>query len=61
MSYYGSQYRLYVPPSHLDDLKVKMTITTQRTTKEMELPTKPKRIVIFGATEIFAKENLYLL
>ena len=58
MSYYGSQYRLYVPPSHLDDLKVKMTITTQRTTKEMELPTKPKRIVIFGATGDLCKRKL---
>jgi len=58
MSYFGSQYHLYVPPSHLDDLKVKMTITTRRTTKEMEQPTKPKRIVIFGATGDLCKRKL---
>jgi glucose-6-phosphate 1-dehydrogenase len=58
MSYSGSQYHLYVPPSHLDDLKVKMYITTRRTTKEMEQPTKPKRIVIFGATGDLCKRKL---
>ena len=58
MSYYGSQYRLYVPPSHLDDIKVKRFITTRRTTKEMEQPTKPKRIVIFGATGDLCKRKL---
>ena len=58
MSYSGSQYHLYVPPSHLDDLKVKMYITTRRTTKEMEQPTKPKRIVIFGATGDLCKKKL---
>ena len=58
MSYYGSQYHLYVPPSHLDDLKVKYLITTRRTTKEMELPTKSKRIVIFGATGDLCKRKL---
>ena len=52
------QYHLYVPPSHLDDLKVKRFITTRRTTKEMELPTKPKRIVIFGATGDLCKRKL---
>ena len=58
MSYSGSQYHLYVPPSHLDDLKVKYLITTRRTTKEMEQPTKPKRIVIFGATGDLCKRKL---
>ena len=58
MSYYGSQYHLYVPPSHLDDLKVKMIITTPRIIKEMEQPTKSKRIVIFGATGDLAKRKL---
>ena len=58
MSYYGSQYHLYVPPSHLDDLKVKMTITTPTIIKEMEQPTKPKRIVIFGATGDLCKRKL---
>ena len=58
MSYSGYQYRLYVPPSHLDDIKVKRFITTRRTTKEMELPTKPKRIVIFGATGDLCKRKL---
>ena len=58
MSYSGYQYHLYVPPSHLDDLKVKRFITSRRTTKEMEQPTKPKRIVIFGATGDLCKRKL---
>ena len=58
MFYSGSQYHLYVPPSHLDDLKVKMTITTPTIIKEMEQPTKPKRIVIFGATGDLCKRKL---
>ena len=56
-SYYGSQYPLYVPPSHLDDLKVKRFITTRRTMMEMEPPTS-KRLVIFGATGDLCKRKL---
>ena len=55
-SYYGYPYRLYVPPSHLDDLKVKMTITTRTTTMETELLTRG--IVIFGATGDLCKKKL---
>ena len=56
MSYYGQHYPLYVPPSHLDDLKVKMTITNQMTMTEMEPLTKG--IVIFGATGDLCKKKL---
>ena len=56
MSYYGQHYRLYVPPSHLDDLKVKYRITTQTTMMEMEPLTKG--IVIFGATGDLCKRKL---
>ena len=56
MSYYGQQYPLFVPPSHLDDLKVKMTITTRTTTMETEPLTKG--IVIFGATGDLCKKKL---
>ena len=55
-SYYGYPYRLYVPPSHLDDLKVKMTITTRTTTMETEPLTRG--IVIFGATGDLCKKKL---
>ena len=63
MSYYGSQYRLYVPPSHLDDIKVKRFITTRRTTKEMEQHTNipdilTSQIVIFGATGDLCRRKL---
>ena len=54
--YYGQYYRLYVPPSHLDDLKVKYRITTQTTMMEMEPLTKG--IVIFGATGDLCKRKL---
>ena len=50
------QYPLYVPPSHLDDLKVKRYITNRRTTKEMEPLTRG--IVIFGATGDLCKRKL---
>ena len=55
-SYYGLPRPLYVPPSHLDDLKVKMTITNQMTMTEMEPLTKG--IVIFGATGDLCKKKL---
>ena len=57
MRYYGSQYPLYVPPSHLDDLKVKMITTTQTTMMETE-PLISRRIVIFGATGDLCKKKL---
>ena len=50
------QYPLYVPPSHLDDLKVKLYITNRRTTMETEQHTKG--IVIFGATGDLCKKKL---
>ena len=46
---------LYVPPSHLDDLKVKLRITTRKTMTETEPLTKG--IVIFGATGDLCKRN----
>ena len=56
MYYYGQHYPLYVPPSHLDDLKVKMTITTRTTMTETEQLTRG--IVIFGATGDLCKKKL---
>ena len=56
MHYCGYPYRSYVPPSHLDDLKVKMTTTTQMTMTETEPLTKG--IVIFGATGDLCKKKL---
>ena len=56
MSYYGQHYPLYVPPSHLDDLKVKRYTTTQTTIMETEQLTKG--IVIFGATGDLCKKKL---
>jgi glucose-6-phosphate 1-dehydrogenase len=63
MSYSGYQYRLYVPPSHLDDLKVKRFTTTLRTIKEMEQHTNisdilTSQIVIFGATGDLCRRKL---
>ena len=55
-SYYGLQRPLFVPPSHLDDLKVKMTITTRRTMTETEPLTRG--IVIFGATGDLCRRKL---
>jgi glucose-6-phosphate 1-dehydrogenase len=54
--YYGLQRPLYVPPSHLDDLKVK--ITTTRQTNMMETEPLTRRIVIFGATGDLCKKKL---
>ena len=48
---------MYVPPSHLDDLKVKYRITTRRTMTETEPPIS-RRIVIFGATGDLCKRKL---
>ena len=56
MHYCGYPYRSYVPPSHLDDLKVKMTTTTPMTMTETEPLTKG--IVIFGATGDLCKKKL---
>ena len=50
------QYHLYVPPSHLEDLKVKRFITTRRTTMATEPLTRG--IVIFGATGDLCKRKL---
>jgi len=50
------QYPLYVPPSHLDDLRVRMTTTTQ--TIMMETVPLTKGIVIFGATGYLCKKKL---
>ena len=47
---------MYVPPSHLDDLKVKYRITTRTTMMETEPLTR--RIVIFGATGDLCKRKL---
>ena len=56
-SYYGQQRPLYVPPSHLDDIRVKLCITTRKTTMETEPPIS-KGIVIFGATGDLCKRKL---
>jgi len=50
------QYPLYVPPSHLDDLRVKYRITTRRTMTETGPLTRG--IVIFGATGDLCKKKL---
>ena len=54
--FYGYQYPLYVPPSHLDDLRVKYRITTRRTMTETGPLTRG--IVIFGATGDLCKKKL---
>ena len=56
MSYFGQHYPLYVPPSHLDDLRVKYRITNQRIMTETEPLTR--RLVIFGATGDLCKRKL---
>ena len=56
MSYFGYHYPLYVPPSHLDDIKVKYRITTRTTMMETDVLTS--QIVIFGATGDLAKKKL---
>ena len=55
-SYYGLPRSLYVPPSHLEDIKAKITIMTRTTTMETEPLTKG--IVIFGATGDLCKKKL---
>ena len=50
------QYHLYVPPSHLDDLRVTRYTTTRRTMTETAPLTKG--IVIFGATGDLCKKKL---
>ena len=57
MPFYGYPYPLYVPPSHLDDIRVKYRITTPTTMMEME-PHISKGIVIFGATGDLCKKKL---
>ena len=56
MSYYGHQYPLYVPPSHLLDIGVKYRIMNHQTMKETEPLTKG--IVIFGATGDLCRKKL---
>ena len=56
MYYYGDQYPFYVPPSHLEDLKVK-TITTTRMTMTATEP-RTSGIVIFGGTGDLCKKKL---
>jgi len=56
MRYYGSQYPLYVPPSGLEHIKVKLNTTTATTT--METAPLTKGIVIFGATGDLCKKKL---
>jgi len=56
MSYFGLHYRLYVPPSHLEDLKAKITIT--KPTNMMETAPLTRGIVIFGATGDLCKKKL---
>ena len=56
MSYFGEHYLLYVPPSISGNERVKITITNQTSTMEMEPLTKG--IVIFGATGDLCKKKL---
>ena len=57
MSYYGSQYHLYVSPYTLDFTVIKTTTTmNQKSTKEMEQHTKS--LVIFGATGDLCRRKL---
>ena len=55
-TYYGLPRSLYVPPSHLEDIKERITIMIQTTTMETEPLTKG--IVIFGATGDLCKKKL---
>ena len=55
-TYYGLPRSLYVPPSHLEDIKERITIMTQTTMTETEPLTKG--IVIFGATGDLCKKKL---
>ena len=54
--YYGLPRSLYVPQSHLEDLRVKYRITNQTTT--METAPHTSGIVIFGATGDLCKRKL---
>ena len=57
MSYYGSQYHLYVSPYTLDFTTIKTTTSmNQKSTKEMEQHTKS--LVIFGATGDLCRRKL---
>ena len=56
MSYFGQQYPLYVPPSGLEPIKVRMTTTTQTTTMETEQLTKT--LVVFGATGDLSRKKI---
>ena len=56
MSLESWQYPLYVPPSHLEDIKVRYRIMNLKTTKVMEQPTKT--LVIFGATGDLCRRKL---
>ena len=56
MSYFGEHYRLYVPPSYSDDLKVRMTTTTRMTMTETVPLTR--EVVIFGATGDLCRRKL---
>ena len=56
MRYYGSQYPLYVPPSGLEPIKVKLNTTIRMTM--METAPLTKGIVIFGATGDLCKKKL---
>ena len=55
-SYYGLPRSLYIPPSHLEDIKERITIMTRMTMTETEPLTKG--IVIFGATGDLCKKKL---
>tara|TARA_B100000902_G_scaffold169555_1_gene164096 strand:+ start:343 stop:1785 length:1443 start_codon:yes stop_codon:yes gene_type:complete len=57
MSYFGQHYHLYVPPSHLEDLKVKTITTNLKIMTETDALIS-KRIVIFGATGDLCKRKL---
>ena len=58
-SFYGRQRPLYVPPSSLEYVKVRMTTTTRKTMMETEPLTEvSKRIVIFGAAGDLCKRKL---
>jgi glucose-6-phosphate 1-dehydrogenase len=60
MSYFGQHYHLYVPPSHLEDIKEKITIMNPMTIQETERRTEilTYQIVIFGATGDLCRRKL---
>ena len=60
MYYSGQPYHLYVPPSHLEDIKEKIIIMNLMTTKETERLTEilTHQIVIFGATGDLCRRKL---